>query len=306
MTVEPSVSEQQEASPETAGEPVRGDLLRYLRGRSPRELLTAALGSMFVGGLFGFFGGLVVAAIAQWLLGPDPEGRSFFTGWILSGIVIWGLSFLTYYKPSKPRLSPEVQYVAQQLESIRISLADSGKAPEAARAALTSSAVNMKLERERLWGRSRIAFAMGSLSLVAALGGPMSAIWLVTKHQDWRYFLASISMSAVMLTAGGLLLRHEGKLRTQYRQSTDEIAYFDRLRFALDCARAISDDSHRETLKQIIGYLVTPGPVLTAASRASEAESKEEMDGPLGLAGKVVDASAKVAEAALGGARKRD
>jgi len=255
--------------------------------------------------MLGFLGGIAAVILGSIITdNAEHKDKAFYYGWIASGICIGALNFINYYKPKKPTLSPEMSYALQKMEEIHSSLVNSGRAGEATKLTLVVSANSTKHELERLWGRSRVAFAMGCFFLCAALSGSLAAIWLVTKYQDWRYFLASMSSSAVMLTAAAVLFRHENRLRSQYRLSIDEIAYFDRLRFAIDCSRVISEEAHKETLKQIIGYLVTPGPVLAAASKAATTEEKESLDSPLDVAGKIVEASAKIAESALDGARK--
>ena len=306
--MEPFPNNTQQSTTTNNTTPTKQHWLQHWQGRSFNEISKALLESVLAGAgaglLFGVLGALAIGAIAEGLFSYKIGEKVFFYSWLFSGCWFAIHTLINYFKPKKPKLPPEMEYALQKMEEIRSALVDTGKAGDVTKLTLVISASSIKHDNERLWSRSGIAFTLGCFFLIAALSGPIAAIWLVTKHQDWRYFLASMSSSAVMLAAAAVLFRHENRLRSQYRLSMDEIAYFDRLRIAIDCSRAISEETHKETLKQVISYLVTPGPVLAAAAKASAPDEKELLDNPLEIAGKIVDASAKIAESALDTARK--
>ncbi|WP_126933430.1 hypothetical protein [Corallococcus sp. AB018] len=280
----------------------KNDPFQYIRNKTPREHLDALLASLLIGFIFGTLGGILSSAIASTI---DSNAESaFFYGWLFFGIILGAWQFLTHHKPKKPRITPEFEYLLRQQQEMfeRFSAASQrGQENGAALAkiTLTVRANNTRKDMDRLWERSRMAFFMGCTFLVAALGGPIAAIWLVSKHQDWRYFLASISTSAVMLTAGAALFRQESRLRDQYQFSSNEIAYFDRLQVAIDCAGAVSNELYSETLRQIVGHLVSPGPALAAKPQPNLPAEPGGDNQSSGLAERIVDASARLAGSAL-------
>ena len=98
-------------------------------------------------------------------------------------------------------------------------------------------------------------------------------------------------MAAILLGIGGVLLRHDNKIREHIQAFQTEVLYFSRLKTGLDCARALGLDEHRAGLKTVVGHLLAKAPTLSSAAEDTP-EPEEEAPG------------AKVAESISGALEK--
>jgi hypothetical protein len=165
---------------------------------------------------------------------------------------------------------------------------------EAARVSLRMRAGRMRKDADDLRDRSVWAYRSALFFFLLAIAGPGVAATLLLRAGtlDWHLMFGGFGLAAVPLTIGTALLRHDTKLREQYREAARDVATLERYELALDYARIGAQPSYDATLQQVITQLLTlpPATLGTAPTAPSSKEDVESHAAITAVATKLVDA----------------
>ncbi|KFA87553.1 hypothetical protein [Archangium violaceum] len=106
---------------------------------------------------------------------------------------------------------------------------------------------------------------------------------------EWYLMFGGVGLAAVPLFLGAAMLRHEAKLREQYREVSREVANLERLDLALEYARIESEagSTHAKALDQVVTQLLAlppassgtnalPPAALSGKSEVRESDSESD------------------------------
>lgn len=153
---------------------------------------------------------------------------------------------------------------------------------EAARVALRRDTGRMRMDADQ-FGRRSIRVGRTAVGvLIIALACPLVPAYLLltSSAKEWYLMFGGFGLAAVPLLIGTALLRHEAKLRDQYREVSREVANLERLDLALEYARIESEpgSTHAKALEQVVAQLLSLPPASAAPTPTAPAGQSEEKE----------------------------
>jgi hypothetical protein len=242
------------------------------------------------------------------LNGSPPEyGRvaiAAVAGLIFIGLLEYGFDAYRDRDGSSRRITTEAEAARVVQEAAKDEDPKRWRRIEAARVALRRDTGRMRMDADQLWRRSvRVGRTAVGVFILALAGPAVPAYLLLTSSaKEWYLMFGGFGLAAVPLLIGAAMLRHEAKLREQYREVSREVANLERLDLALEYARIESEpnSTHAKALDQVVTQLLSLPPASTAATPATPAGQGEEKE-----AGADSAAIVKVLEATLGALSKK-
>lgn len=150
----------------------------------------------------------------------------------------------------------------------------------------------MRRDADQLWQRSVWAYRSALAFFLLAIAGPTVGATLLLRATalDWHLMFGGLGLAAVPLTIGTALLRHDTKLREQYKEAARDAATLERYELALDYARIGAQPGYDAALQQVITQLLTLPPASTAPAALGLKEDVESQVAITAVATKLVDA----------------
>lgn len=205
-------------------------------------------------------------------------------------------AYRSFSRNPEDRVSEQQQQVIAEELSKEIAKNEDPKLTtriEAARVSLRMRAGRMRRDADQLWQRSVWAYRGAIGFFLLAIAGPTVAATLLLKAVtlDWHVMFGGFGLAAVPLTIGTALLRHDSKLREQYKEAARDVATLERYELALDYARIGPQASYDATLQQVITQLMTLPAASLGTAPVSQGSKEGENDIALAsVATKLVEA----------------